>query len=305
MKNKVFWFTGLSGSGKTTIAKALKPRLHNCVHLDGDVVRTGLNSDLGFSVEDRNENIRRISEVMKLFYLNGFNVLVTFISPIQSQRIFARNLIPAGDFIEIHLNTSLEDCEKRDVKGLYAKARAGIIPDFTGIDSPYEEPFNPEVTIDTAKLKLETCVAAIMHTAKVVDAQTPHMSFIGRWCPLHQGHTWIIEKKVNEFPGCPILVYVRNTAFDEIPADKRAKLVRMWMEAKNIQGHVQIIPDIDGVYYGRGVGYNVEEIQPPDNIKAISATEIRRRIKEGDESWKELVAEGTQAYVKELFKEEN
>ena len=158
--SKVIWLTGLSGAGKTTIACELEKQI-DCVILDGDNLRTGLCSDLGFSITDRDENIRRVSEVAKLFYSSKKNVVVSFISPLRSQRDFARSLIPKEDFIEVYVATSLEVCEKRDVKGLYAKARAGEISDFTGISSPYEPPENPEILIQTEILTPEACASLI------------------------------------------------------------------------------------------------------------------------------------------------
>jgi adenylyl-sulfate kinase len=158
---KVIWLTGLSGSGKTTIALELEKQI-DCVILDGDNLRTGLCSDLGFSIVDRDENIRRVSEVAKLFYSSERIVIVSFISPLQAQRSFARSLIPQGDFIEVYIATPLSVCEKRDVKGLYARARAGEIKDFTGISSPYEPPENPEVTIQTEDLTPEECALIIV-----------------------------------------------------------------------------------------------------------------------------------------------
>ena len=147
---KVLWFTGLSGSGKSTLANAIDVRLnsdkYNTYILDGDNVRMGLNKDLGFSPEDRKENIRRISEVAKLFADSGKVVMTAFISPYCKDRDQARKLI-GDDFIEIYVNTSLDECIKRDPKGLYKKALNGEIKGFTGIDAPYEEPQNPEVEI--------------------------------------------------------------------------------------------------------------------------------------------------------------
>jgi len=155
--NKVLWFTGLSGSGKSTIARELEVKLYEkgilCYVLDGDNIRHGLNSDLGFSACDRKENIRRIAEVTKLFYDAGIMVLVCFISPYKSERDFARKLI-GKDFIEIYVKCSLEECERRDTKGLYKKAREGEIKDFTGISAPYEEPENAEIVLDTEKKEL-------------------------------------------------------------------------------------------------------------------------------------------------------
>ncbi|MGP7816656.1 adenylyl-sulfate kinase [Niallia sp. 01092] len=169
-KNKhhsyVLWFTGLSGSGKSTVANAVAKRLFDdqvsSYVLDGDNIRFGINKDLGFSEEDRTENIRRIGEVSKLFVDSGQVVLTAFISPFQEDRDNVRKLLEDNEFIEIYVKCSLEACEKRDPKGLYEKARQGIIKDFTGISSPYEEPKNPELTIDTEKYSIKECVEQIV-----------------------------------------------------------------------------------------------------------------------------------------------
>jgi len=158
---KVIWLTGLSGAGKTTIANELKKKL-DCVVLDGDSLRGGLCSDLGFSMDDRDENIRRASEVAKLFYSNGNNVVVSFISPLRIHRLSARSLIPKEDFIEVYINTPIEICEARDVKGLYARARAGEIENFTGISSDYEPPDNPELIIQTEDKTPKDCADIIL-----------------------------------------------------------------------------------------------------------------------------------------------
>jgi adenylylsulfate kinase len=162
----VLWLTGLSGSGKTTIARKLEEHLmtagHPCYVLDGDNIRHGLNSDLGFSETDRTENIRRISEVSGLFADAGLIVITSFISPFKEDRQRARHKVPEGAFIEIYLDTSLEVCEKRDPKNLYKKARKGEIPDFTGISSPYESPDKAEIVLDTGKLSLEDCINHIL-----------------------------------------------------------------------------------------------------------------------------------------------
>lgn len=155
----MIWFTGLSGAGKSTVANALDSLLfENNRHtylLDGDNVRHGLNKDLGFSDVDRVENIRRIGEVGKLFVDAGLIVLSAFISPFRSDRQMVRSLFPAGEFIEVHISTSLDVCEQRDPKGLYRKAREGKIKNFTGIDSAYEIPSEPEIVVDTAALSIE------------------------------------------------------------------------------------------------------------------------------------------------------
>jgi adenylylsulfate kinase len=163
----VLWFTGLSGSGKSTLAGLVEQRLHHeqrahTYLLDGDVLRTGLNKDLDFSPAGRKENIRRSGEVARLFFDAGLIVLTTFISPYRTDRDFARSLLPDGSFIEIYVRCPLEICEQRDPKGLYRRARGGLIPNFTGIDSPYEEPLNPELILDTALSPLADCAQEII-----------------------------------------------------------------------------------------------------------------------------------------------
>lgn len=162
----ILWFTGLSGSGKSTVANALDGVLfaqgrHTYV-LDGDNVRHGLNKDLGFSDEARVENIRRIGEVAKLFADSGLIVSTAFISPFRADRELVRSLIPEGDFLEVYVEADLAVCEARDPKGLYKKARAGEIPFFTGIDSPYEAPESPEITVNTGDNSVEECVEQIL-----------------------------------------------------------------------------------------------------------------------------------------------
>ena len=165
-KAAILWFTGLSGSGKSTLAQAVEKELfqrrcHTYI-LDGDNIRFGLNSDLGFSPEDRTENIRRISEVAKLMMDAGTICLTAFISPYRSDRQGARSINPEGRFIEVFSKCSLEECERRDPKGLYKKARAGEIPEFTGISAPYEEPEQAEIVVETDKHDVQECAAQIV-----------------------------------------------------------------------------------------------------------------------------------------------
>lgn len=158
-RSKVIWMTGLSGSGKTTLAKFLEKKLHeqgflNQV-LDGDNIRTGINNNLSFSADDRKENIRRIAEISKLFVNCGVVTINSFVSPTEEIRDQARQIIGPDDFIEVFVNTSLEECERRDIKGLYAKARKGEIKNFTGIDAPFEHPSNPALELITENKTIE------------------------------------------------------------------------------------------------------------------------------------------------------
>tara|TARA_B100000686_G_C16168118_1_gene654940 strand:- start:3 stop:605 length:603 start_codon:yes stop_codon:yes gene_type:complete len=166
-KSRVLWFTGLSGSGKSTIANQTEKLLHDMgLHtyiLDGDNVRMGLNKDLGFSPEDRTENIRRITEVAKLFADSGSIVLTAFISPYRADRDSAREIIGNKDFIEVFVSADISVCEERDPKGLYKKARAGEIKGFTGIDAPYEAPIDPEITIETDVYDIESCAKSVVN----------------------------------------------------------------------------------------------------------------------------------------------
>ncbi|MBQ9524077.1 MAG: adenylyl-sulfate kinase [Bacteroidaceae bacterium] len=160
------WFTGLSGSGKSTIAMGVERELHKrgilCRILDGDNIRSGINSNLGFSAEDRMENIRRIAEIGKLFVQTGIVTLACFVSPTNDVRRLARNIIGEDDFREVFVSTPLEECERRDVKGLYARARRGEVKDFTGISAPFEVPENPALEIDTSRLSLEESVKRVV-----------------------------------------------------------------------------------------------------------------------------------------------
>lgn len=162
----VVWFTGLSGSGKSTLAIALERELSArgilCRILDGDNVRCGINAGLGFSEEDRRENIRRVAEVCRLFVETGIVVPACFVSPSRELRRMARTIIGAEDFCEVYVATPLAECERRDVKGLYARARRGEIRDFTGISAPFEEPERPELRIDTSGRTIEACLAEIL-----------------------------------------------------------------------------------------------------------------------------------------------
>ena len=165
-KSLLIWYTGLSGSGKSTLANAVEKELYNKGYysytLDGDNIRSGINNDLGFNQEDRLENIRRVAEISKLIMDAGIIVNAAFISPLISDRKIIKDIVGVKNLFEIYVSTSLEECEKRDVKGLYEKARRGLIKDFTGITSKYEPPKNPDVVIDTQDKDISVCVNEIL-----------------------------------------------------------------------------------------------------------------------------------------------
>ena len=161
----MIWFTGLSGSGKSTVAMGVERELHAqgilCRILDGDNVRAGINNNLGFSAEDRIENIRRIAEIGKLFVQTGVVTLACFVSPTNDIRQMAREIVGKEDFLEVYISTPIEECERRDVKGLYARARKGEVKNFTGISAPFEAPVSPDIAIDTSKIPLEESVRTL------------------------------------------------------------------------------------------------------------------------------------------------
>lgn len=170
-KGVMLWFTGLSGSGKSTVAMALERELQKrgllCRILDGDNIRTGINANLGFSADDRRENIRRVAEVAKLFVDTGIITIAAFVSPTEDLRNLAQHIIGKDDFKEIFISTPIEECERRDVKGLYARARRGEVKNFTGISAPFEAPQHPALSLDTSKLSLEESVAQLLQLLNI------------------------------------------------------------------------------------------------------------------------------------------
>lgn len=309
-QSPVIWFTGLSGSGKSTLANALESYLfeegYKTYVLDGDNVRMGLNKDLGFSDEDRKENIRRISEVANLFSDSGTITMTAFISPFKEDRKIAREILGEG-FIEVYVKADLKICEERDPKGLYKKARAGQIKNFTGIDSPYEEPDNAEIIIETDKLTIEESVEKISDYIKRKIKMWPKVNhggqptsnpdkkraiFIGRYQPYHFGHIELIQQKLNT--GVGALIMVRDIEPDDknpFTTQQTVEMIEKYHKSKGDDVEVIIISDIESVNYGRGVGYEINEFTPPDNIAFISATKIRDSISKGDDTWKSMVDE--------------
>lgn len=311
----VIWLTGLSGSGKSTIAEALQETLFDMGLqtriLDGDSVRDGLSSDLGFSDEDRKENMRRISEVAKLFSESGIFTITAFISPFEKERSQAKEIIGENNFIEIHVATPLDLCEERDPKGLYKKARAGEIPQFTGIDSPYEEPTHPDMIIKTRDMEVHDCVDEIIqylvennflvrnaagwgqrnHGGSPTPNKDPKRAiFVGRYQPYHHGHTSLVQQKLDQ--GIGALIMVRDIEPDEknpFTTEQTVAMIRKYHDTRGDDVEVVVIPDVESVNYGRGVGYEINEYVPPKDIGFVSATKIRDSLATGDEAWKDMV----------------
>jgi len=320
----IIWLTGLSGAGKTTLGNSVFNKLkkfEKVIILDGDELRKGLNSDLGFSMEDREENIRRVAHTAKMLYDNGFLVITTLISPTFHSRKMAREI--AGEkFFEIYIKSSIKTCIDRDVKGLYKKAINGEIKEFTGISSVYEEPINPELIVDTEILNIEESTNKILSFLigkniiefgldqnwfkvnfggkKVNLTDKQYAVFIGRWQPFHLGHQKLIWNKLKY--NIPVLIMVRDIPNDEknpFTTKEVVKMIEKVYEDKKDLIKIIVIPDIESVNFGRGVGYEVNEFIPNETIENISATKIRKSLDEKSENWTDMVPEKVVEHLKE------
>jgi adenylylsulfate kinase len=265
------WLFGLPCSGKTTLAEGLiGPKT---VHLDGDYLRDTLNSDLGFSKEDRTENLRRAAGVARALNDQGFDVVASFITPYRSQR----ELIAAEleDVSFVYVNAPLDVCEERDVKGMYEQARAGEIEGFTGIDAPFEEPDGAEIGLEvrTATRSPETNIRRI--NEELDRKFDPSHVFIGRWQPLHDGHRTIIDSAADN--GNDVVIAIRDTELGEknpLTAQERRRLIEdVYADHPNVE--TMILPDVDTVAIGRDVGYSVVSV--PEEVAEISGTETRKQ----------------------------
>ncbi|MEC7368726.1 MAG: adenylyl-sulfate kinase [Pseudomonadota bacterium] len=299
--SSVIWLTGLSGSGKSTIAEALQTRLGPAFIIDGDTLRKGLCQDLGYSVQDRKEHVRRVAELAKLVASSGTTVIVALISPDKAARRSARSSVEGAaiPFYQVFVDAPLEVCEERNVKGLYQRARAGEITQFTGIDAPYDVPQHPDLQCDTANESIQASVDSIQAMLGAADAQSPHLCFVGRWTPFHRGHWIIMEKAMAEEPDRPVLVLVRDTSFDLWSASYRKRMLEASFKEMGVPASVVIIPDISSVNWGRGVGWTPREIEVEADIAGISATDLRARMQAGDETWKDIVAPGVADFIEQ------
>jgi len=278
-KGKVFWLTGLPCSGKTTIARALKQRLPDAINLDGDEIRnTYISKDAGFSPDDRKKHLLRIGAIANIMAENGNDVICAFVSPNKAVRNEIREMVRY--FIEVHVKATPDICTERDVKGMWAKARSGEIKGFTGHDAPYEEPTDAEVVCNTEEENVETCVDRIV---KYANDNFGRALYIGRWqvpTGLHDGHKFIINQSLDK--NIPVLIAIRDMDIEPgnpYTADEiKLKIENIY---RNDDVEVVIIPNIRSVNIGRNVGYEIVNVDAPDDIKKISATEERRKVNTG------------------------
>lgn len=276
MSGETTWLFGLPCSGKTTLAEGLVgPKT---IHLDGDYLRETLNSDLGFSKEDRTENLRRAAGVAQAMNEQGFDVVASFITPYRSQRELIAEKVEDVSFI--HVNTPVEVCEERDIKGMYEQAREGEIEGFTGVDDPFEEPEEAENALEvrTATSSKEATIEEI-NTELDLKFDPSHI-FIGRWQPLHDGHRTIIDSAADN--GKEVVIAIRDTELSEknpLTAQERQELIEeVYEDYSNVE--TMIIPNIDTVAIGREVGYSVVEV--PEEVAEISGTETRKEYEKSE-----------------------
>ncbi|MFC6824966.1 adenylyl-sulfate kinase [Halopelagius fulvigenes] len=276
MSGQTIWLFGLPCSGKTTLAEGLVGP--STVHLDGDYLRNTLNSDLGFSKEDRTENLRRAAGVAQALNDQGFDVVASFITPYRSQRELIAEKVEDVSFV--HVDAPVEVCEERDVKGMYEQARKGEIEGFTGIDAPFEEPAEKEIglAVRTARRSEEESIKKI--NRELEFKFDPSHIFIGRWQPLHDGHRTIIDSAADN--GKDVVIAIRDTELSEknpLTAQERRELIEdVYGDHQNVD--TMIIPDVDTVAIGRDVGYSVVSV--PEEVAEISGTETREQYEKSE-----------------------
>lgn len=263
---KIYWLTGLPCSGKTTIAKELAKHIHAEV-LDGDDIRKIISNN-DFSLEGRRKHMLAIAEFASILSQYN-NVIVSLVSPIKQVREKIKNDYP--NVVEIYIYADIKTCIKRDNKGMYKKALAGKIKDFTGVGAEYQAPGQETTKVDTTKMKVKECVNLIL---KKHHTKQKYSLFIGRWQPLHKGHLALFDKMRKD--GKNILIGIRNTGLDQ--QNPYSVKERISMIKKQVpDAKVVVLPDIEAVCYGRKVGYEIREIKLDEKLEKISATEIRKK----------------------------
>ena len=284
----IYWMTGLSGSGKTTIAKGVQA-LTTIEVLEGDDLRKGLCNDLGYNCEDRNENLRRIAHIAT--HLNKYtDVIVSCITPYETTRSMIRSICP--DFKILYIKASIEECIRRDPKGLYKKVYVGQIANFTGISDVFEPPVLFELVVDTEK---ETPQESIKKTLCFIRRDNhKYAVFVGRWQPLHRGHEQIIRKQLQA--GKKVAIAVRDTPLSKdnpFPLPFRIEVIKAAFQKEIISENLVVFPfvDIESINVGREVGYKVNHLHVPEDAELINATQIRELMMKNGE-WKRLVPFG-------------
>ncbi len=263
---KIYWLTGLPCSGKTTIAKKLARHLSAEI-LDGDDIRA-ITSNGDFSREGRARHMKSVA-AMAYLLSKYTNVIVALVSPLRSVRDEIKKKY--SNLYEIYLECDPLVCQDRDVKGMYARAVRGEIENFTGVQDQYEEPTNPDIVLRTDRNSISECIDQIL----TLHDNKPKALLIGRWQPLHEGHKWLIEQVQNKGHG--VLLGIRHTPINRANPYSVQERIGMIREMFGDSVEYVILPDIAGVYYGRDVGYEVEELKPPHQIAAVRATKIRSK----------------------------
>jgi adenylylsulfate kinase len=265
---RVFWFTGLACSGKTTLAKELCNRI-DAELFDGDEVRQTPLTTEGFSSKDREKHLLRLAYIAKRFVDRGINVVVSCISPIERVRKQVRAMFDEGEYLEIYLNTPLEVCKGRDVKGMYKMAEAGHIEGFTGVNSGYDTPENPDITLDTSDLSLEVCINQIIPETDKRET----VLFIGRFMPFHLGHKEIIDRELLTFNRvCVCIKFDRTDESNPYTPDRIKKMIRR-LYGNRVD--ICVVPNFKDIVQGREVGYGVRKISLDGTLEDISGTRIR------------------------------
>lgn len=274
--NKVIWLTGLPSSGKTTIANELNKHLNGII-LDGDEIRGSyISKGLGFSKKDRDLNLFRVAEIAKIAVKTSY-VICSFVSPYNSTRNEIKKIIGEDKFIEVMVNCDINECISRDVKGLYRRALDGLIDNFTGISDPYEIPVDPDIVVNTHQTDVKFCVNKILEALEYYSKV--YALYIGRWNGVyHNGHAYIVEQALKENKN--VLMAVRDIKPDEnnpwTASQTKAMLEYYYDDEPRVK--IIVIPDIESVNYGRGVGYAINEIIVDKEIAGISGTECRRLL---------------------------
>jgi len=305
--------TGLSGSGKSTVSHGVQQQLlalgYKVEVIDGDVYRSHICSDLGFSKADRMENIRRLGFIGITLAKQGVIAIMAAINPYEEARVALQKESPLVK--TVFVSSTLEALTKNDVKGLYKRAllpseHPDYVGDFTGISAPYEPPQAPDLVLHTHAESVDASTGklldfileqvSLLTSADSQSAPVRRALFIGRWQPFHNGHKWLIDQKLKQ--GIPVLITVRDIPCDDHNPFTTAQTIEMIRRVYVGQPvEVRSIPDIESVNYGRGVGYEVNCFTPPPEIGSISATAIRTCIHNKDESWKSFVSESIQDVV--------